>query len=205
MKRVLMLMLCLMLMVPMMAHAEPAPFSAADIAEMRNNGMTTVNDYITALNPSEITWYFEGEATGCTCFTLIVDGGSVTLSVVDAIGYQDDEAGYDGATSLSGDVLDLEASFIGANWETEALSAVKLPRGLKLGDSKSAIEATLSDVEFIELAPDESEDIYDVAGSCLLTLPEGDEDGWHEYFGIDFFLKDDVVVMAQMWYTADAE
>lgn len=221
MKKLLTLAVCLVLLFCATgALAEVLPITKADIDQMCNTGMSTLQEYVDALKPTEYTWYFEGAATGATCFTLIVPGGSVSLQVLDAEDYQDDDQGLEGATSLSPEVLKLAASLCGASWESDAMGFVFMPREIKLGDSKEKVLSSIGELELTEMAVGEGEDDeelevdpetdeapgddYDEVASCQLTLPE-DPNQWHEYYGFDFFFKQGELEMAQYWYSTDPE
>lgn len=205
MKRCLLIALCLMLMLcPVLARAEALPISREDIDFVANTGLTTMGDYIDALKPLEFSWFFEGDATGNTLFTLTVEGGSVTLLVRDAQDYQNDEEGLVGATQLSGAVLGQAAKLLEAYWDGEAFTLIKLPRGLKLGDTKEQLLTAIGGLELAGLEADEFEEGYDETASCMIDFPEDDAE-WQEHSGFDFFLKDGKIAQAQMWYYTDAE
>lgn len=199
------LLICLLMLVcAPQAKAEAAPVGGTDIQQIQNTGLTTMGEYIEALKPTGFSWYYEGDATGITEFLLTVPGGDVSLRVDNALDYQDDDQGLEGASSLSGDVLNLQARVVGASWDGPELTLVKLPRGLALGATTEQLKAAIGGLEFVEMDPEEPEEDFTQAASCELMIPE-DEDAWHEYYGFDFFLKDDKLAMAQMWYGTDAE
>ncbi len=203
MKKLFSLALCLMLVLcPLCVRAEALPLNADDVKQITETGFTTMGEYVEALKPTFYSWYYEGDATGVTYFDLEVPGGGVTLSVSDVPDYQDDDQGLEGVSELKGDVLTKEATLVGASWETEQLSFVFLPRGLKLGDSKEKLEQAFPDLDWTAAA--EGEDTYEEAASIMLTVPE-DPEQWHQYYGLDFFVKDGVIEMAQYWYSTDAE
>lgn len=205
MKRILTLALCLtVLALPAFALADAAPIAKEDIDAITHSGYETVQDYIDAFQPTEFSWAFEGEATGITTFTLAVQGGNISLNVVDAKQYQDDETGLVGSAKLEGDVLSKQAELIGAYWEDATFEKLALPRGLKLGDTKEQMQSAIGELEFASLEPGEFEEGYDETASCMLSI-DLDGSDWQEHYGFDFYLFEGKLNQAQLWYYSDAE
>lgn len=205
MKRILTLALCLVVLaLPMFALADAAPLNKEDIDKITHSGYETMQDYIDAFQPTEFSWAFEGEATGITTFTLAVQGGNISLSVVDAKKYQDDEKGLVGSDKLEGDVLGQPAELTSAYWEDASFDKLPLPRGLKLGDTKEQLQSAIGELEFASLEPGEYEEDYDETAGCMLSIP-ADGSEWQIYYGFDFYLKEGKLNQAQLWYYTDAE
>lgn len=205
MKRLMTLALCIIaLTLPMIALAEAAPITQADIDAITHNNHETVQSYIDDFKPTEYSWFFEGEATGNTVFTMTVPGGNISIIVADAKNYQDDEKGLVGSDKLEGDVLQKSAALISTYWEDATFDKIALPRGLKLGDTKEQLQQAIGGLEFASLEPGEYEEDYDETASCMLSIDAEGSD-WQEHYGFDFYLKEGKLTQAQMWYYTDSE
>ncbi len=204
-RRILTLALCLMVLaMPLFALAEAAPITKEDIDAITDNSYKTVQDYVDAFEPTLYTWFFEGEATGNTVFTLTTTGGTVSISVADAKKYQDAETGFLGTDKLEGDVLSKDARLVGVYWEDASLDKLALPRGLKLGDTKEKLQQAIGGLEFASLEPGEFEENYDETASYDLSIGSEGSD-WQEHYWIDFYLNEGKLSIAQLWYEADDE
>ena len=205
MKRFLIVALCVMaLALPAVALAEAAPLSMDDVNELIHDDHETVQDYVDDFAPTEYNWYYEGDATGTTVFTLGVPGGGISIAVYEAVNYRDEEEGFIGATELKGDVFQKQAELVGAYWEGPEFDKLPLPRGLKLGDTKQQLQATIGELVYSSLEPGEFEENYDETASYTLTLKAPDSD-WQWYYAFDFFLNEAKIAQVQMQYYTDAE
>ena len=198
-KRIVLLLLCLLLALPLVAVAESAVLTIDDVNALTDNGNKTVQDYINTFTPDQITWEYMGAPSGETAFTLGVAGGSVTISVKDAKNYQDADEGIVGASTLKGSVLEKDAQLIGVYWFDEALQIFPLPHGIKIGTPRDELAQAISGIEFLALEPGEVEDDYDETAWCSLTLPSGED------CAFDFFLQEGLLNQVQMSIYADAE
>ena len=203
MKFMLTLALCLALL-SSCALGEALPLTLEDLEPIINGEFRTLGDYHAAFSPTGYSWYFEGEATGVTVFTLEVDGGILSLGVDDAKRYQDDEQGLVGAPSIDADVLLKEATVISVYWDDPSFDKIPLPRGLMLGDGKQQMQERIGALEFASLEPGEYEEDYDETASCVLTVSHEGTD-WQTYYSFDFFLNQGLLAQVQMLFYTDAE
>lgn len=205
MKQLLVIVLCfLVLAVPAFADA-PGPLTMDDVELIVHGEYETVQDYIDAFAPTEYSWYYEGEATNTTVFTLGATLGGISLAVADAKKYQNDEEGFIGADALKGDVLEKPAELVGVYWEGAGFDKLPLPRGIKLGDSKEKLQATIGNMAYGSLEPGEYEENYDETASYTITLEADGAEGWKQYYAFDFFLSEGKIAQVQMQYYTDAE
>lgn len=194
------------------------PFSQQDVADILQ-GLETVGDYVNAMDPTNYSWFFIGEATGETQLTLNNPDGRI------AIRFKTPDGTIGGlvegeSEQLPAEILELKAIAVSIEWLNEYFSAIPTIRGIEVGApeekvlsgflrngdgdvmytiediNKEADESWIADWAFVggKLVPKGgSGGFYEwdtlVYGWCALTGPEE----WKEYYKLEYQLDGDAV------------
>ena len=193
--------LVLIMLCALPAGAAPATDSLmeADVTAMQDTGLNTLGEYAAALGAQYYTWSYLGAATGETEFTLDVPGGAVSLTVLDAAGYQDDVAGLIGSEQLDETTLALPATLTGCIWENRALVCPVAPGGVRIGDSGDVLQSTFPKAETTDIS--DYGIGYDQRVSILYATP----DEWKEYHQIDYYLSNGLIALIRYTHWTDPE